>query len=312
MMPRLATLAGVVACLAVFPVTAGAQEKLPVVATFSILGDLTQRIGGDHVHVLTLVGPNGDAHVFQPGPKESAELAKASVLIANGLEFEPWLHRLEDSSGFQGKLIEASVGITPLASASEHEEHEGEEHEGEEGHQHHGPIDPHAFQDLSNAQIYATNIARGLSEAAPVHAADFKANAEKLIAEMAELDQELKGAFAEIPIERRRILTSHDAFHYFSRAYGVAFISVQSVSTEAEASAEDLANIVRQARDGHVSAIFLENMTDPRLAETVAQESGIKIGGELYADSLSEPNGPAPDYLSLMRYNAKQLLAAMQ
>jgi zinc/manganese transport system substrate-binding protein len=312
MMRHLAWLPGFLACLAVFPGVAGAQDKLPVVATFSILGDLTQRIGGDHVQVLILVGPNGDAHVFQPGPRESAELARASVLIANGLGFEPWLHRLEESSGFQGKVIEASAGITPLATEEEHHEtHAEEEHDGEEGH-HHGAADPHAFQDLANAQIYAANIAKGLSEAAPAHAADFKANADTLIAEMAALDQDLKGAFSAIPKERRRALTSHDAFHYFGRAYGIEFVSAQGVSTEAEASAEDLVRIVRQARDGHVAAIFLENMTDPRLAETVAQESGIKIGGELYADALSEPNGPAPDYLSLMRHNAQQLLGAMQ
>ena len=333
-MRRWMWLAGFLAVLTVFSEAAGAQDRLPVVATFSILGDLAQRIGGEHVEVLTLVGPDGDAHVFQPGPRESTTLAKAAVLVANGLDFEPWLHRLEESSGFQGKVIEASAGVAPLATEAEdhehhddeaHDEHADEEHahgehahaeeahEGEEGHDHdHGPVDPHAFQDLANAQIYAANIAQGLSEAAPAHAADFTANADALIAEMAALDEELKSAFAAIPKERRRVLTSHDAFHYFGRAYGIEFASVQGVSTEAEASAEDLAKIVRQARDGHVTAIFLENMTDPRLAETVAQESGVKMGGALYADALSESTGPAPDYLSLVRHNAKQLLAAMQ
>lgn len=317
-MSRLAWLVGIVVALAIVPGAAWAQDKLTVVATFSILGDLTQRVGGDHVQVLTLVGPNGDAHVFQPGPRESAELAKAGLLIANGLDFEPWLHRLEESSGFKGRVIIASEGITPLATGEEHHEHahEGEEHEAEkhadaQGHEH-GAVDPHAFQDLSNARIYAANIAKGLSEAAPAHAADFKANADKLIAAMAALDAELKSAFGAVPEERRRVLTSHDAFHYFGRAYGITFVSVQGMSTEAEASAEDLAGIVRQARGGHLSAIFVENMSDPRLAETVAQESGIKIGGALYADALSDPSGPAPDYLSLIRYNAKQLLAVMQ
>ncbi|WP_119302357.1 metal ABC transporter solute-binding protein, Zn/Mn family [Dongia deserti] len=313
-MRRLVWVAGLLAMMAAVPGVAWSQEKLAVVATFSILGDLTQRIGGDHVQVLTLVGPNGDAHVFQPGPKESAALGKASVLIANGLGFEPWLHRLEESSGFKGKLLVATEGITPLAGAEEHEGEE-EEHEGEEAHEEHhdhGGTDPHAFQNLSNALVYVTNIAKGLSEAAPAHAADFKLNADKLSAEIAALDAQLKADFAAIPQERRRVLTSHDAFQYFGRAYGIEFISVQGVSTEAEASAEDLAKIVRQARDGHLSAIFLENMSDPRLAETVAQESGIRVGGELYADALSDPTGPAPDYLSLVRYNAKQLLAAMQ
>ncbi len=293
-----------------------AQDKPVAVATFSILADLTQRVAGDHAQVLTLVGPNGDAHVFEPGPKESAELAQADLLIANGLGFEPWLHRLEDASGFKGKVIVASEGVTPLESEEEHEgeAHAGEEHEEEaheEGHHHEG-ADPHAFQDLANAQIYVANLAKGLSEAAPAHAADFKANADKLIAEIAALDQQLKADFGAIPQAKRRVLTSHDAFHYFGRAYGIEFVSVQGVSTEAEPTADDLVKVVRQARDGHLSAIFLENMSDPRLAETVAQESGVRMGGELYADALSDPGGPAPDYLSLIRHNAKQLLAAMQ
>ena len=285
-----------------------AQDKPLAIATFSILADLTQRVAGDHAQVLTLVGPNGDAHVFEPGPKESAELAGADLLIANGLGFEPWLHRLEDASGFKGKVIVASDGVAPLAAE---ESHEGEAHEEEEGHHHEG-VDPHAFQDLANAQIYVANIAKGLSEVAPDHAADCKANADKLIAEIAALDQQLTADFAAIPQEKRRVLTSHDAFHYFGRAYGNEFVSVQGLSTEAEPTADDLVRVVRQARDGHLSAIFLENMSDPRLAETVAQESDVRVGGELYADALSDSSGPAPDYLSLIRYNAKQLLAAMQ
>lgn len=282
-----------------------AQEKPVAVATFSILADLTRRVAGDHAQVLTLVGPNGDAHVFEPGPKESAELARADLLIANGLGFEPWLHRLEDASGFTGKIIVASDGITPLAAEEEHD-HEEEEDDHREG------VDPHAFQDLANAQTYVANIAKGLSEVAPDRAADFKANADKLIAEIAALDQQLNADFAAIPREKRRVLTSHDAFHYFGRAYGIEFVSVQGLSTEAEPTANDLVKVVRQARDGQLSAIFLENMSDPRLAETVARESNVRVGGELYADALSDSNGPAPDYLSLIRYNAKQLLAAMQ
>lgn len=280
--------------------TAQAEDRPVAVATFSILADLTQRVAGGHAQVLTLVGPNGDAHVFEPGPKESAELAGADLLIANGLGFEPWLQRLEDASGFTGKVIIASDGVAPLAAE---EEHEGDGHDG---------ADPHAFQDLANAQVYVANIAKGLAEAAPDHAADFKANAEALIAEIAALDRQIKADFAAIAEDKRRVLTSHDAFHYFGRAYGIAFVSVQGLSTEAEPTADDLVKVVRQARDGHISAIFLENMSDPRLAETVAQESGVRMGGALYADALSDPSGPAPDYLSLIRYNSQQLLAAMQ
>lgn len=286
---------GLLAVLALFPNSAWAGEKPIVVATFSILADLAQRVGGDHIQVLTLVGPNGDAHAFEPGPRQSAELSEAAVLIANGLGFEPWLARLEASSGFAGKAIVCSDGVATLGWDTQPE-----------------TPDPHAFQDVANAEIYATNIAKALSAADPVHAADFNANAGMLIASMKDLDRELKAEFAAIPPERRRVLTSHNAFQYFGRAYGIEFVAVQGISTEAEPTSEDLANIVRQARAGRISAVFFENMADPRLAETVAREAGARLGGELYADALSEPDGPAPDYLSLMRFNARQLLAAMQ
>ncbi|HET6622227.1 MAG TPA: zinc ABC transporter substrate-binding protein [Dongiaceae bacterium] len=286
---------GWLAALALFSGPAWAGEKPIVATTFSILADLAQRIGGDHVQILTLVGPNRDAHAFEPGPRQSAELAGATMLIVNGLGFEPWLGRLEDSSGFTGRLVTASDGVATLAWNSQP-----------------GIADPHAFQDVANAQIYAANIAKALADADPAHAADFKANADALIAAMGDLDKELRAEFAAIPQERRHVLTSHDAFRYFGRAYGIQFVAVQGISTEAEPTAQDLAKIVRQARAGHLSAVFLENMADPRLAETVARESGVRLGGELYADALSEPDGPAPDYLSLVRFNARQLLAAMQ
>ena len=169
-----------------------------------------------------------------------------------------------------------------------------------------------AFQDLANGQVYVTNIAKGLSQVDPAHAAEFGANAQRLSAEMAALDAELKAEFAAIPQEHRRVLTSHDAFRYFARAYGVDFVAIHGVSTEAEPTAKDLAGIVQQARGGNIKAIFLENMSDPRLIETVAGETDLTVGGELYADALSDADGPAPDYLSLFRYNARQLLDALR
>lgn len=292
------------AALAILPGAARSEDKLSVVATFSIVADLTQRIGGSYVEIATLVGPDTDAHIYQPGPRESAELAEADVLIANGLGFEPWLGRLTEASGFAGTVIEASAGIEPL-SANE-EDKGGEEHAG------HGAADPHAFQNPANAQVYAANIAAGLGAAAPAHAAEFQANAERLIAEIAALDRELKAAFAAIPQVRRRVLTTHEAFRYFGRAYGIEFVSVQGISTEAEPTTQELARIVRQARDGRVSAVFLENMSNSQMAETVAQEASVRVGGALYADALSGPEGPAADYLSLIRHNAEQLLAALR
>lgn len=298
-------LAGVVLAVLSVPVPVSAAEKPKVVATFSILGDLVAQVAGAHVEIVTLVGPNGDAHVFEPGPKESAALAEADLLVANGLGFEPWLERLSQAAGFKGALVTATDGVTPLPA--EHEEGEAEEADHD-----HGAFDPHAFQDLANGQIYVTNIAKGLSQADPAHAAEFQANAQRLSEQMAALDTELKADFATIPQEHRRVLTSHDAFRYFARAYGVDFVAIHGVSTEAEPTAKDLAEIVQQARAGGITAIFLENMSDPRLIETVAGETDLTIGGELYADALSDKDGPVPDYLSLFRYNARQLLDALR
>lgn len=290
--------------LAALAAAAPAAAKPKVVATFSILGDLVQQVAGDHVDLVTLVGPNGDAHVFEPGPKESAALAEADLLVANGLGFEPWLERLSRAAGFKGALVTAADGVTPLPAAyDDHEEGEAEDH---------GAFDPHAFQDLANGRIYAANIARGLSAIDPAHAAEFQANAQRLSAEMTALDSELKAEFAAIPQQRRRVLTSHDAFRYFARAYGIDFVAIHGVSTESEPTAKDLAGIVTQARDGNVTAIFLENMSDPRLIETVAGETDLTVGGELFADALSAQDGPAPDYLSLFRHNASELLASMR
>lgn len=290
--------------LALGSVPSAAADKPKVVATFSILADLTAQVAGDHAIVAMLVGPDGDAHVFEPGPKDSAALAEADLLVANGLGFEPWLERLSEAAGFKGTLVIASEGITPLPA-------EQDEHADEAGHGH-GAFDPHAFQDLANGQVYVANIAKGLAAIDPAHAAEFAANAQRLAAEMAELDARLKADFGAIPAERRRVLTSHDAFGYFSHAYGVEFLAIHGVSTEAEPSAQDLGKLIAQARAGSITAIFAENMANANLAETVSAESGIRVGGRLYADALSAADGPAPDYLALFRHNAGQLLDALR
>lgn len=289
--------------LALLAGAAPAADKPKVVATFSILGDLAAQVAGDHVELVTLVGADGDAHVFEPGPRESAALAEADLLIANGLGFEPWLERLGQAAGFKGALVTASDGVAPLPADP------GEVQAGPDAG---GAFDPHAFQDLANGRIYVANIARGLAAIDPAHAAAFEANARRLSAQMADLDTGLKAAFAAVPTDRRRVLTTHDAFRYFGRAYGVEFVAIHGVSTEAEPSARDLGEIIQQARAGRITTVFLENMSDPRLVETAAAETELKVGGELYADALSGKDGPAPDYLSLFKHNAGQLLDAMR
>jgi zinc/manganese transport system substrate-binding protein len=299
-----------------------AAEKLKVVASFSILGDLVQRIGGDAVDLTTLVGPDQDAHGFEPSANDQREVAGADMLVANGLGFETWLDRLTDAAGFKGQLVVATTGIEALGlAAHDDDEHEqdAQDHaeEGHDDHDHdahhdHGEFDPHAFQDAQLVLRYIDNIAAGLTAARPDAAAFFQGNADALKAEFTALDAELKAGFTSLPAEHRRVLTSHDAFAYFGRAYGIEFVGLQGSSTESEPTAQDLKEVIGQIQSGHLHAVFLENMTDPRFVETLAADTGIKVGGELFADALSGPDGPAPDLLSLFRHNQSELMKALQ
>jgi zinc/manganese transport system substrate-binding protein len=312
-----------------FAAPAFAQDKLNVIATFSILGDVVQNVGGDRVTVTTLVGPDGDAHVFQPAPADAQAVAGADVIVVNGLGFEGWMDRLVEASGTTATIITASEGVTPIAFGEEEHEHaEGEDHDhdhaegeahdhdhaaeeaGHEGHDH-GAEDPHAWQSVANVQVYVSNIAAGLIAADPAGEAVYTENAIAYLAELSGLDAEIKAAIVGIPEDRRTIVTSHDAFGYFAVAYGLTFIAPQGVSTEAEASAQDVAALITQIRDADIAAVFVENIADPRLLEQIASETDAKIGGTLYSDALSGPEGLAGTYLTMMRHNIGQLTAAL-
>ncbi|GMG85488.1 metal ABC transporter substrate-binding protein [Paralimibaculum aggregatum] len=321
------------------PASARANDPIPVVATFSILGDMVARIGGEHVALTTLVGPNGDTHVFQPTPADAQAVADAKILFVNGLEFEGWLDRLVDASGFQGTRVVATDGIEPIPfDAGGHDEHEhdergendvhaesehghgddrGEDH-GEEraeadgrDHHDHGVFDPHAWQSLRNAAIYAANIAKALAEADPQNAAAYEQNRAAYVAEIEALDAEIRTTLAALPADRRTIVTSHDAFQYFGHDYGLTFLAPQGLSTESEASAKDVARLIERIRKEKISAVFVENITDRRLLEQIARETGASIGGTLYPGALSGPDGPSPTYLDMMRHNAATLAQAL-
>ena len=277
-------------------------EPLKVVASFSILGDLAQRVGGERIAVHTLVGADGDAHVYQPTPADARSLAQARLVVVNGLGFEGWIDRLVKSSGYRGAVVRASTGIRTLKLA--------EDDHGHAAHDHDGGIDPHAWQDLANTLRYVDNIAGALATADPAGRDVYLANAARYKQEIAALDGELKSAFNALPRETRKAVTTHDAFGYFARAYGVTFIAPVGVNTDAEPSAGDVGRIIKQIRREKIPAVFIENITDPRLLERIRQESGARIGGTLYSDSLSKADGVAPTYLEMMRTNAKTLISA--
>jgi zinc/manganese transport system substrate-binding protein len=322
------TLLGAVAGVALYalsPFGTLAAEPPKVVASFSILGDMVQEIGKEHVSVTTLVGPDGDAHVYEPTPADASNIAAADVLVVNGLDFETWLPRLVEASGFEGAEVVASTGVTPRAFEDDDEDdhdHEAdadnhdhdevaEDHDHEEGHHHHGSNDPHAWQSLANGVIYARNIATALAAADPDNAAAYQANAAAYVAALEALDAEVKAAFAAIPAERRKVVTSHDAFGYFGAAYGVEFIAPTGISTEAEASAADVARIIDQIKAEHITAVFVENITNTKLIDQIAAETGATVGGELFSDALSGPDGPAPTYLKMFEWNTEQLTKAL-
>jgi zinc/manganese transport system substrate-binding protein len=282
-------LAGLALALIATPLHA--EGRLNVVASFSILGDFVRNVGGDKVSVNTLVGPNGDVHVYTPAPSDAKEVARAQLLVVNGLGLEGWLPRLLQSSGSKAPIVTASKGIAPLKLGAD--------------------ADPHAWQSVVNAKIYVANIRDALETADPTDAGLFRANAERYLAELDDLDREVRAEIEKIPSERREVISTHDAFGYFARDYGVEFIAPLGVSTETEPSASDIARIISQIKSAHIPAVFLENISDDRLIRRIADETGARVGGTLVSDSLTEENGVAPTYIAMVRHNIKALTSAL-
>jgi zinc/manganese transport system substrate-binding protein len=270
---------------------AHAQEPLNVVASFSIIGDFVRNVGGDRISVTTLVGPNGDVHVYTPAPADARKIADAKLLVVNGLGLEGWLPRLVQSSGGKAVIVTATDGITPLKLDQ--------------------AADPHAWQSVVDARIYVANIRDALVTADPADAAVFRANAAGYLAKLDALDREVRSSVAQIPPERRKVISTHNAFGYFAAAYGIEFIAPLGVSTESEASARDLAGIITQIRTQKIPAVFLENISDVRLIRRISAETGARIGGTLFSDSLSDEKGDAPTYIELVRHNIKALTRAL-
>ncbi len=284
-----------------------AAGKLKVVTTFTILGDMLKNVGGEHIALGTLVGPDGDAHVYEPTPADARALAGADLVIVNGLGFEGWIDRLVKASGYKGPVVVASAGIDALKTEDAHDEHDDHGKAEKDEDHHHGELDPHAWQDLANGRLYVANIARALVAADPAHADDYRRRAEAYDHKLVALDREIRSRLEAVPADRRKVITSHDAFQYFGRAYGIDFHAPVGLSTESEPSAGEVAALVRQMRSERIRALFVENITDPRLVQQLAREAGAVIGGTLYSDSLSGPTGPAPTYLDMFRHNASEI-----
>jgi zinc/manganese transport system substrate-binding protein len=277
--------------------SAAAVSPLRVVVSFSILKDIAEQIGGSDAAVTSLIGPDSDAHVFEPTPDQARLLSRAQLFIINGLGFEGWLTRLIRSAEYRGPVVVATQGITPIAT-------------NEAGNV--APSsDPHAWQDPRNGVIYADNIARALAAADPAHANAYRRRFREYQARLEALDRHIREELGAIPADKRRVITSHDAFAYYGRAYGVSFLAAEGVSTDSEPSVKAITDLIRQIRRENIKALFLENIADPRLVEELAREAGAALGPPLYSDALSRPNGPAPTYIRMIEYNTAALKQGM-
>jgi len=295
------------ALCAIAPPAHAETEKLSVVATFSIIGDFARVVGGDRIELRTLVGPDSDAHVYEPKPADAIALARADVVLVNGLLFEGFLQRLVEASGTTASIATLTDGANIV-------------HDPDGGHYHYvngeavfhaAPNDPHAWQSVENANVYVENVATAFCTADAEGCAAYQANAAAYLDELAALDHEIRQAVDAIPEDRRVAVVAHNAFRYFERDYGVSFLAPQGVSTESEASAADVASLIREIREKRAAAVFAENISDARLVEQIASEAGLALGGTLYSDALSPADGPAATYVDLMRHNATALTTAI-
>jgi len=311
---KLAAMAGIATAALLAGPQAHAQE-LQVVSTFSIISDFARNVGGERIKLTTLVPPNGDTHSYEPKPTDAVAMGQADVVLANGLHLEGFLDRLVQASGAKAPVIALTQGVELLRNTEEDHEHADHDHNDHDHdhadehahHHHHGEYDPHAWQSVANARVYVNNIAQAFCAADAAGCPSYQANAKSYDEKLQALDAELKAMVTQIPASQRTIITSHDAFGYLGHEYGLQFLAPQGVSTGSDASAAGVASLIQQIKDQQASAIFIENISNPRLVQQIAQETGMKIGGELYSDALSTADGPASTYIDMMRHNVSTI-----
>ena len=276
---------------------AGAGKPVRILTSFSILGDIVKNIGGDRVEVTTLVGADSDVHAYSPTPAAVRAVSQADLVVVNGLGLEGWMERLIKASGFKGEVVTASRDVSPRRMKDDGGK---------------TIIDPHAWQSLANGRRYVHTIETALETLDPDGATDYKVRAADYDRQLAALDGQIAAEFATIPKDQRRMITTHDAFGYLADAYGIDILSPMGVSTDSEPSAQAVKELIGQIRRQKITAVFVENISDPRLIQQIARESGVTVGGELFSDALSLPTGKASTYLAMFRYNTEKIIAAMR
>lgn len=277
-----------------FTLTAFGQDKKTLVATASMMADMATNIAGGMVNVECIVPIGGDPHLHEPTPKDAQLVNKADLIIKNGLTFEGWLNELIENSGTKAKTVSVTEGIQPIQST-----------------QYKNSADPHAWMDASLGLVYIKNIKNALTELAPEHADIFAFNYGIYKKQLEDLDLYIKNEIQKIPATKRVLITSHDAFQYYGRAYGIRLEAILGTSTDAEAQTSDIIRLNKVIKESKVPALFVESTVNPKLLNQLAKDNDIKIGGQLYADSIGDEKSPAPTYLDMLKHNTDTLVAAL-
>lgn len=281
------------------PLYAENQPSCKIVTSFSVLEDMVKTITGPLCKVQSIVGPNQDAHVFEPKPTTNALILGADAVIINGLGFEGWMDRLLKASSYRGPVITATQYIKPRYL------HQPDRQEA-------SVPDPHAWHTIPNAILYIQALTETLSKIFPFHQASFKKNADIFQKQLWHIEQSIQTRLSAIPLDKRRVITAHDAFGYMGQHYQITFLSPVGISTEAEPSARQIAALINQIRHSGIRALFIENSANTKIMQQIADETGVKIWGQLYSDALSLPDEPAPTYIDMIRHNMSILIASMQ
>lgn len=269
-----------------------------VVVSFSVLKDFVENIGGKAVKVTSLVGPNSDAHIYEPTPESAQLIAEADLVVMNGLGFEGWMPRLLESTQTKSKRVIASQNVKARTFSLEEDASSS-------------ALDPHAWHDVKNAMIYIDNIEKALIELIPEEAALIQKNAVHYRQQLKNLETWIYKELASVPLHQRTVITAHDAFGYLSEAYQIRFLAPQGLSTESEPSAQEVVNLIKEIKKHKIGVVFIENITNERLIRHIAEETGAQIGGMLYSDALSEKDQPAATYIDMMKINIELLKAGM-
>lgn len=296
-------LLGTLLSFILFPFSTVAQHKIKVVVSFSILADLVKNVGGNHISMTTFVGPNANTHTYEPTPRDAQALRNADIIFINGLHLEGFIDRLITASDTKALLVEVAANISPLKMKNQEQS--------VQQHHHHSNIDPHAWQAIPNVEIYIKNIAAAFCKIDQQSCLSYNKNAHAYLQKLQTMQEKLKIKIATIPKDQRIIITSHDAFGYFAQEYGFTILAPQNASKETEATAADVAKLIKQIKTNKATALFVENISNPRLIKQIAEETGLKIGGTLYSDALSNENGPAATYLDMIKHNVNTIIDAI-